>query len=245
MAFRAKSRAGGQTTRGSLKRQGLGDVSTQMSTTGRSPDIFKDVKSAFSMSDLRRAMRGRGGGPQPRAGREDRREARGPRSRSGGYAPKGGREVSERGRAGQMAQSLLASPGAYRGDPFGAQNIQNMIGAIGIPAAQQGLMQSGQLLAGQGGEAVTNPTALAARGQRGMGPNEQRALRQQMLAQGMGPGSSREEGGGVPETGMYQLHEGEEVVPAPEKLQEMVMDMMVDRQMGSKVGTRTKGKRKG
>ena len=56
---------------------------------------------------------------------------------------------------------------------------------------------------------------------------------------------SREEGGGIPETGLYQLHEGEQVIPAPEKLQEMVMDYVIDRQMGDQVGTRTKKKRKG
>lgn len=76
------------------------------------------------------------------------------------FGDRGPARVSERGRAGMMAQAALASPGTYRGDPFGAQNIQNMIASIGIPAAQQGLMQTGQLLGQQGrGGVVSGPEA--------------------------------------------------------------------------------------
>lgn len=115
-----------------------------------------------------------------------------------------------------MAEALhgpMATPGL--------DYTTKMISAIGVPAAHQGLMQSGQILGGLGQQALSSGYGLAAQ----QSENQAR-LQQQMMANqaylqavamgqspGKGPGGgSYEKGGRVPKTGTYKLHKGEVVL---------------------------------
>jgi hypothetical protein len=99
----------------------------------------------------------------------------------------------ERLQANEMARALTSGGRSMEQYPRTAQ----MIRAIGVPAAHQGLMQTGQLIA-----QMTTPRGLNIRG-----PSYH-------LQPGQGPSlGGMETGGRVPKTGTYTLHKNEVVVP--------------------------------
>jgi hypothetical protein len=55
---------------------------------------------------------------------------------------------------------------------------------------------------------------------------------------------SRERGGGIPKTGLYQLHEGETVIPSEKTLQQMLVERIAGDKMKSAGRGRTKGVKK-
>ena len=169
-------------------------------------------------------------------------------------------QAEEYGKAGMMARALYDSPGRAHGlrGPDELPNLQNMIGAVGIPAAHQGLMQTGQLLAGQsygggrygGGGGDEAQGDVLPEGTTRSGPYTMGRPGKEMLGSTYGAGRSlqdlvaaSEQAGGagyarpqmrtspssylpnmtggfetgslpgtVPETGPYELHEGEIVL---------------------------------
>ena len=116
-------------------------------------------------------------------------------------------KMDARQKSMQFAEALHGSSwGERQADPRSYQNIQGMIQALGVPAAQRGMMQSGQIL-GQLGSA-------ALRGGGGIDVAAQRNQLLERLQQQDIQGGAAEEGGRVPKTGTYKLHKGEIVVPS-------------------------------
>ena len=128
-------------------RSGLGSY---LKKQARNRDAIAKVQLKLLKQGLRK------GGARTRT---RRRETRGARPLFGGVVPKGGRQVNERARAGMMAQALMRGPGQAHGmrGAFDTQNLADIIGSIGIPAAHRGMMQTGQLLASQGRGGVYDP----------------------------------------------------------------------------------------
>ena len=114
---------------------------------------------------------------------------------------------------GATAKSFFDMMGGHR-KPGDVRAMADWLKFIGPGRAHAGMMQTGELLGGQGGGGVI------------LGPEEERTPVGMSGSPGamppprgtrVGPGGvplSREKGGTIPETGPYELHEGEVVVSA-------------------------------
>ncbi len=237
--------------RSSLTRRGLGNVTSSMNVTP-GEGFGQEIEQAFSLDDLKTLMRNRHHGQRAGQRRALGRGRQSSKDRNPGYQDiqDERRRMREARNMSILAKGMQPKQGGRKPDILA---LANMFGGnartpgpfqpTSQTATQFGLSQiapySGMLFGGQsgasaGGSAAQQPFPIEGPSPEPspysqMGPNEQRAWLEKI--------PSKEEGGGIPKTGVYQLHEGEQVIPAPEKLQEMVMDMMLGRQ--------SKGKKKG
>lgn len=190
-----------------------------------------DLDEAFMRERLRQTREGYEQSKLDRMRAQARQNWRGPRELQEG-SPEAFAEHLK------FIQGAQGMPEVY--SPFFTESLR-YLGSPKGAGAKAGLMQTGQLLSEMGGRALSGAYGVEAEREKGRQAREtSKYLRDLGIGLGdekekeeEGPGSEREEGGGIPKTGWYYLHKDEQVVPAPKTLRAMLEGKVLKRHMGS------------